>query len=383
MKKTREKHGYSLLSVNLRLFDGEGAGAATAAGGAGYGSGTAAGPEHTPQGVRTRAGRAGRNNAAIDGGAGGTRVLYGKQPQGTGAPDAGGNESAADGSGSNSAAKNAAKAANAAAASDAAGKTPADSAGEPVSRTPEERREEFRKLIEGEYREEFGEATRRIIDRRFREGKENAERAEKTRDLLNLLGQRYGVDAQDIGKLAKAVEDDERYWTDEAERQGLSVEQVKRVKQAERENAALREKLRQQENREALRQQDQLIRENLRRWDTEAKEKGLAEKYPGFDLRTELGSAQFISLLENGVPLETAYQALHMDGILQGARGAAAAEAERKVTENIRARGSRPMEAGAGQPGAFTVKSDVSKLTREDMKEIRRRVEAGEKISFS
>ena len=55
---------------------------------------------------------------------------------------------------------------------------------------------------------------------------------------------------------------------------------------------------------------------------------------------------------------------------------------EQLVTDNIRAKGSRPLENGTSQQGAFIVKNDVNALTKEDRAEIARRVRRGEVISF-
>ena len=53
-----------------------------------------------------------------------------------------------------------------------------------------------------------------------------------------------------------------------------------------------------------------------------------------------------------------------------------------KVTDNIRARGARPVENGSNQAAAATIKNDVTKLTAKDRAEIVKRVKNGEIISF-
>ena len=59
-----------------------------------------------------------------------------------------------------------------------------------------------------------------------------------------------------------------------------------------------------------------------------------------------------------------------------------AAQTERSVVENIRAKGARPKENGAAPKPAVTIKKNVDELTNADIDEIMRRVQRGETISF-
>ena len=87
----------------------------------------------------------------------------------------------------------------------------------------------------------------------------------------------------------------------------------------------------------------------------------------------------FLALLQRGVSVEQAYKVLHMDDFLSKAT----AQAEKTVTDNIRARGARPQENGAAPKSAVVVKDDVSKLTPADRAEIARRAAMGETITFN
>ncbi len=87
-------------------------------------------------------------------------------------------------------------------------------------------------------------------------------------------------------------------------------------------------------------------------------------------------------MLRAGVDVKTAYEVIHMDDIKTTVAQAAGKQAETNVTNNIRAKGQRPAEAGAASPAGIIVKNDVHALTPSDRKEIARRVARGEKISF-
>ena len=72
----------------------------------------------------------------------------------------------------------------------------------------------------------------------------------------------------------------------------------------------------------------------------------------------------------------------HMQEIMQGAVTQTARAGEKGVTENIRAKGQRPAEAGLATAAGVEIKSDPSKLTRKDLRRIRELAARGEKIRF-
>ena len=120
--------------------------------------------------------------------------------------------------------------------------------------------------------------------------------------------------------------------------------------------------------------------EIISRWKSEAE--NVKNIYPGFDFETELSNPKFTRLLGSGVSVKTAFEALHMDDIMGGAMAYTANKVSKKITDNIRARGARPVENGSNQAAAATIKNDVTKLTAKDRAEIAKRVRNGEKISF-
>ena len=153
----------------------------------------------------------------------------------------------------------------------------------------------------------------------------------------------------------------------------MSVEQYKQMQRLERENAALLNAQRQQRGQQAAEQQ-------LQRWYGEAEQ--ARSLYPSFDLSAEVQNPQFLSMLRAGVPVRHAYEVVHMDEIKAGVAQLTAQATEKQVVDGIRARGARPQENGTKAQSAFTVKDDVSKLSKKDRAEIARRAMMGEKITF-
>lgn len=334
-----------LLDIRLNLFDGgaaggEGAGATSPAGEAG------AQGETKASSAPTRRGRSGEYS----------NVLFGKQPGAQ--PDAAGTGPESQGQQE---------------ATPTPGVDKKEAGVQTTSDTLDERRRAFKELVTGEYKDVYGEEVQRIIDRRFKDTKSLEDQVSRSQPVLDMLMQRYKIADGDMDKLARAVENDDAYWYQAAEEAGLSVEQYKQFQRMERENAALREFQRRQSSQQAAEQQ-------LQKWYGEAEQvKGM---YPSFDLNAEVQNPQFLSMLRAGVPVQHAYEVVHMDDIKAGAARMAAQATEKQVTDGIRARGARPQENGTTAQSGFTVKDDVSKLSKKDRAEIARRAMMGERISF-
>ena len=249
-----------------------------------------------------------------------------------------------------------------------------DSTGQATDQeAPRDLQAEFDAMIKGDYKEQYSENVQKLINRRFKETKGMEATLSSHQPLLDMLASKYGVDAEDIDALTKAVSDDDTLWEQQAYDAGMTVQQYKQFKQLERENAEL---MRAQEARngeaEAQRQLDE--------WGRQAME--LQQKVPGFDLRVEAENPEFVQMLRAGLPVEHAYKVVHMDEILNGQAVNVAAQAQKQVVDNIRSRGSRPAENGTVSRSGFTYKSDVSKLSKEDRAEIARRAARGETITF-
>ncbi len=236
-----------------------------------------------------------------------------------------------------------------------------------------ERRRAFRELVQGEYKDLYDQELQRLTGRRDKEVRGLEQQLESSRPILDMLLDRYKIGDRDLVKLAKAVENDDAYWSQAAEEAGLSVEQYKQFQRLQR------------QNEELLRQQRQRLGEEranaqLQKWYGEAEEVKAA--YPSFDLSREVQDPQFLSMLRSGVPVRQAYEVRHMEEIKAGIAAMQAKATERQVADNIRARGARPAENGTAGQSAFTVKDDVHKLTKKDREEIVRRAARGERIVF-
>jgi len=109
----------------------------------------------------------------------------------------------------------------------------------------------------------------------------------------------------------------------------------------------------------------------------------LKERIPEFDLGTELKDPLFEALLRTGVPLETAYRAVHLEELAAKAAESAKEELQRRITEDIRIRGLRVPENGIYANCGVSLSRDVSALSREQRADYARRAARGEKITLT
>lgn len=241
---------------------------------------------------------------------------------------------------------------------------------------PQPEAESFESLITGRYKADFDKKAQQMINTRFKQTKQLEAERDALRPVLDALSAKYGIDqkGKDFAqKLQAAIDADDSYYEEEADRLGLTVNQLKEQRRTNAELAELREALAERQRQEA--------RDNIYQgWlDQSEQLKGI---YPDFDLQVEAQDEGFVRLLQNGIDVRTAYEVVHKDELLSGAIRYAVKTAQQRTVEDIRARGLRPQEAGAGSStaAAQVVKADPRDWSREDMAEATRRALMGEKI---
>jgi hypothetical protein len=238
----------------------------------------------------------------------------------------------------------------------------------------EDRSTAFETMIKGEFKDEFDNRVQQIMSKRFKNMDSLKAQVSAAQPILDMLASKYGVDPADTKALAKAIEDDESLYEQEAMDRGITVEQLKHVKKLERENAMMAKEIQEQENRA---NGEKLYAAWLDQAEQFKEDYGL-----DFDLGVECQNPDFLNLLSNGISVEDAYMAIHHKEVIGNAMATTAAVMKQKVASNVAARSSRPSENGLKAQPATVVKSDVHSLTKEDRAEIARRVAAGEEIRF-
>jgi hypothetical protein len=357
-----------LFNIRLDLFDGGAAGAAGSGAGAGTGASgggntggnapTTGASNGSPSGTSPVSARRSKSGAFDN-------VKFGKQPS---AQDVATNENAV----SSVAGKDVSTAEEGAKASD----KPTD---------PEARRKAYRELVEGEFKDLYQEDTQNIVKQRFKENRDLRETSAKQKEVLDILAQRYGIEDGDPVKIQEAIDKDNGLWADMAADAGF--DDVSKYRdymklQAETKNLREAEKARREAEEKAQKaaHEQRYVQEQMSKWTKEGE--ALKAKYPNFDISADLQDKSFVGMLRLGVPMEVAYHAMHHSEIVSNAVSTAKAETEKNVVDNIRARGSRPLENGTQSQSSFTVRDDPHSLTKAERAEIARRAGRGEVIRF-
>lgn len=270
-----------------------------------------------------------------------------------------------------------------AADSGAAAATPAENpSGEQVAPAAGDQTGEdsWESLINGKYKEQYGNAIKQAVDRRFRNYQDNQSKLDAIDPIVRTLAQRYGIEADDTGisidALYDAVMGDDSMYEQEAFERGMSVEDLKELKALERENSQLR---RIQEQAQSQNEWNNIM----------AQGEQLKQMYPDFNLPAEMENPQFVSLLRtlqrSGFPgaLQRTFEVIHKDEIMGGAMQYAVQRTQQQISNSIQSGMRRPQENGTSQrSAAATGGLDPSTLTKSQIDEIKRRAERGERIVF-
>ncbi len=242
----------------------------------------------------------------------------------------------------------------------------------PTARDEEkERRAAWRQTVK-DNRDLYSADVQEIVQKRLGKYKTMEADMETMRPMLDMLQRRYGV--QSMQELANAVMQDNSLYEAEAARRGMDVETYKLLEQTNAENARLRAQ------QEAYAQQ-QAQAEKVSRWRQEEAE--LKKSIPDFDLDAEMEASggELFNLLDRGISLDHAYKVLHLDDMLQTTIAGAVNATRQRTLEDVRARGSRARENGAGMSAEKPVKVDIGRMSRAKMEELERRAARGEIIT--
>lgn len=232
---------------------------------------------------------------------------------------------------------------------------------------PEDLEAEFDALVKGDgkFREVFGKRVKKASYERSKSLRATVDRFNSFTPALEVMAARYGMSVDDPA-LADKIANDKSLLENLAMENGRSTDV---------EYELARAKAGQQRAENQMRQV--MAQQEVQRWQQQAEE--VKAEHPDFDLDTEMQNPQFRSLLRSGVTMEGAYMALHFGEV----KSRMAAQAEKKVTDTVAAGARRPRENGMGSQAGAAMTADPAKMSKEEFNDYLRRVERGERISFS
>lgn len=242
--------------------------------------------------------------------------------------------------------------------------------------TPEERKAAYAKF-KNDNKDLYNEDVQGHIRSRLKGYKGLETQFAQVTPLVEYLSEIYGT--TDIPTLMSKVQGETLAQL--AEKEGMTVEQYKKVVDLKAENRRL-------QNQNQTADVEKETNAKVGKWYDEVNKivgtKDAPGQYPDFNFKEWAQNDEFLSVLESltrsgfNTPVQKAYEVCNIDGI----KKSTAQKAEDNTVKNIQARGSRPPENGTKASPGMLIKNDVSKLSREDRAEIARRAARGEEIKF-
>ena len=230
----------------------------------------------------------------------------------------------------------------------------------------------WQELKNGPLKDFFSNDVQTILKGRLKGAEENQQRMDKLTPMLAEMAKRMGKDPSDIDGIVAQYMDDDSLYEEESIKTGTPIPVLKRLHQMEKQRD------------DAQAQVSQFTQEAQNRahiMNLIQQEQALKRKYPQFDLQTEMKNERFIAMTapNGGLSVEEAYYALHHQELAGNAMQYAAQQAQQQAAQTIQANMARPVENGvsSGAPAAEW-RSDPSNLSRKDLKEIAKRVHAGD-----
>lgn len=249
----------------------------------------------------------------------------------------------------------------------------------------------FAQLIQGEYKQDFDKQVHEIIKKRFKDDASRAERDGNVNQLMTTLAQMLGQRVEDPEKLdpvelKQALLENQSLIDAAAMDAGVSSQQYRAELEMRSENALMKAQLQQQKQMQQENAQEQQRRQAFMQLQQEAQE--LKKIYPELELAQLLAdnqamrAVQALQIAGAKDPVRTIYEAKNRDRIMGGLARTAAQQGMQKVANAVAANQRRPDENGMQSQGGILSVMDVRNLSKEQRKDIKRRVRAGERIEF-
>ena len=235
-------------------------------------------------------------------------------------------------------------------------------------------RQSLKELLkaDAQLKAEYDAEMQKTLKRRLKSSEAKTSAYDSLKPSLAVLAQYYGKSEDDINGINEAIKGDNTYFKKQALNEGRSADEVKDTFWLQRKNKELSDQM------EAIKRE----RENqklFQKWDNEIPE--VEKLYGTLDLDAEMENEEFRNLAF-AAGIRTAYEHVHRDEINSRMIAYAQNKGAQAVAQTIAANKARPTEGGLNAKVSPPAKTDVDNLTSKDMKEIRRRVRAGEKILF-
>lgn len=229
---------------------------------------------------------------------------------------------------------------------------------------PTETKASYEDLIKSDdYKEAHKAYMEKTISDRLKKYKGLEEDYSKTRGILDIVANKYGVNPTDenfLEVLNQKIEADDSYYENYAMEHDISAEEARKIVTMERKLQQAEAEKQAQQKQEAMRQQVMLLRQNAER--TKA-------QFPTFDLDTEMKDEKFRRLCAvNNGDTTAAYMACHWNEIIPATAQMATRQAEAKAAQAVASNKARPVENGASSQASSVVEQNFKNMSLAELR---------------
>jgi hypothetical protein len=222
-----------------------------------------------------------------------------------------------------------------------------------------------------DYKEEHKAYMDKTIGDRLKKYKGIEETSGKQKALLDVVASKYGVNPDDenfLEVLQQKIDADDSYYENYAMEHDMSNEEARRILTMERkvaqidaEKKAIEAQREEMARQEQMRQQIMLLRQNAEK---------TKSQFPQFDLDTEMQDERFRKLCAvNNGDTTAAYMACHWNEILPATVQMASRQIQAQTAQAVASNKARPIENGLSSSAPSVVEQDFSQMNLKQLRQ--------------
>ena len=214
-----------------------------------------------------------------------------------------------------------------------------------------------------DYKEEHKAYMEKTIGDRLKKYKGMEEENARTRELLGIVANKYGVNPDDenfLEVLNQKIEADDSYYENYAMEHDISTEEARKIVTMERKVAQIEAQKQEEAKQEQMRQQIMLLRQNAEK---------TKSRFPDFDLDAEMQNEKFRRLCAvNNGDTTAAYMACHWNEILPAQVQLATKQAQSQTAQAVAANKARPSENGLSSTAPSVVQENFKGMSLTELR---------------
>lgn len=232
------------------------------------------------------------------------------------------------------------------------------------SATTEPQKLSYADLIKSEdYKDEHKAYMEKVIGDRLKKYKETDSQNAQMRQLLETVGNKYGIDATSedfLTVLAGKIDADDSYYEKYAVEHDVSPEEARRIVTLERRVRQAEEESAQRERIAEQQRQIQILRQNAEQ---------TKSRFPGFDLDREMQDEKFRRLCAvNNGDTTAAYMACHWEQVIPATMQTASRQIAQQTANAVSANMARPVESGLSSNAPSVVAQDFRNMNLQQIR---------------